>query len=157
MAIPTRLAQFLETRQLPYRTETHREAVTAQQAAQAAHVPGRAFAKSVILFVDGKLWMAVLPSTERVDMDRVRNCLAAKKIRMATEAEFSTVFTDCDLGAMPIFGSLYGVPVIVSSELQQYEEIVFTAGTHRDIVRIRTQDYLEAERPKVCGREEILA
>jgi len=157
MAIPPRLAQFLDTRKILYRTETHREAVTAQQAAQAAHVSGRAFAKSVILSVDGKLWMAVLPSTERVDMDRVGRCLDAKRIRMATEAEFATVFADCDLGAMPIFGSLYGVPVIVSAELQHEEEIAFTAGTHLDIVRIRTKDYLESERPRVCGREEILA
>jgi Ala-tRNA(Pro) deacylase len=157
MAIPLRLAQFLETRKIPYRAETHKEAVTAQQAAQAAHVSGRAFAKSVLLFVDGTLWMAVLPSTEKVDMDRLRGCMSAKKVRMATEAEFATVFADCDLGAMPIFGSLYGVPVIVSGELQQHEEIAFTAGTHHDIVRIRTQDYLASESPKVCGREEILA
>ena len=157
MAIPTRLAQFLEARNISYRTETHAEAVTAQQAAQAAHVPGRAFAKTVLLFVDGKLWMAVLPATERVDIPRLRSCLGAKKARMATEAEFAAVFPDCDLGAMPIFGSLYGIPVIASGELQRHEEIAFTAGTHREIVRLRTQDYLEAERPQVCGREEILA
>lgn len=157
MAIPPRLAQFLDRRKIPYRTETHAEAVTAQQAAQAAHVPGRAFAKPVLLLVDGKLWMAVLPSTERVDMQRLRNCLGAKKARMATEAEFAAVFPDCDLGAMPIFGSLYGIPVIASGELRQHEEIAFTAGTHREIVRIRTRDFLEAEQPKVCAREEILA
>ncbi|MGE5247597.1 MAG: aminoacyl-tRNA deacylase [Verrucomicrobiota bacterium] len=157
MAIPERLTQFLDSRKIPYRTELHTEAVTAQQAAQAAHVPGRAFAKAVLLYVDGKLWMAVLPATERVDMQRLRSCLGSKKVRMATEAEFATVFPDCDLGAMPIFGSLYGLPVIASGELQQHEEIAFTAGTHHEIVRIRTRDFLDAEQPKVCGREEILA
>jgi len=156
MAIPPRLAEFLETRKIPYRIETHAEAVTAQQTAQAAHVPGRAFAKPVLLVVDGKLWMAVLPATERVDMRRLRNCLGARKARMATEAEFSAVFPDCDLGAMPIFGSLYGIPVIASAEFRQFDEMVFTAGTHREIIRIRTQDYVESEQPKVCGREEIL-
>ena len=157
MAIPLRLSQLLETRNIPYRTETHAEAVTAQQAAQAARVSGRAFAKSVLLSADGKIWMAVLPATDRVDLVRVGMCLAARKVRMATEAEFAPVFPDCDLGAMPIFGSLYGVPVIVSHELLGGEEIAFTAGTHRDVVRLRTKDYLEAERPQVCEREEILA
>ena len=157
MAIPVRLAQFLETRKIPYRSETHPEAFTAQQVAQVSHVPGRAFAKSVLLSVDGKVWMAVLPATERVDLDRAGRCLSARKVRMATEAEFAPVFPDCDLGAMPIFGSLYGVPVIVSHELLEGEQIAFTAGTHRDVVRLRTKDYLEAERPQVCGREEILA
>jgi Ala-tRNA(Pro) deacylase len=157
MTIPLRLAQFLETRKIPYRIETHPEAITAQQAAQAAHVSGRAFAKSVLLSADGKLWMAVLPATERVDLVRVGSCLAARKVRMASEAEFAPVFPDCDLGAMPIFGSIYGVPVIVSQELLEGEEIAFTAGTHRAVVRMRTKDYLEGERPRVCGREEILA
>jgi Ala-tRNA(Pro) deacylase len=157
MAIPLRLAQFLEARKIPYRTETHPEAFTAQQVAQASHVPGKAFAKSVLLSVDGKIWMAVLPATERVDLERVGGCLDARKVRMATESEFAPIFPDCDLGAMPVFGSLYGVPVIVSHELLDGEDFAFTAGTHRDVVRLRTKDYLEAERPQVCGREEILA
>jgi Ala-tRNA(Pro) deacylase len=76
---------------------------------------------------------------------------------MATEAEFAPVFPDCDLGAMPVFGSLYGVPVVVSHDLLEGEEIAFTAGTHRDVVRVGTKHYVEAERPRVCGREEILA
>ena len=157
MAIPTRLSQFLETRKIPYRTESHPEAFTAQQAAQASHVPGTAFAKSVLLWVDGKIWMAVVPATQRVDLERVRRCLSAGKVRMATEAEFAPVFPDCDLGAMPVFGSLYGVPVIVAHDLLEGEEIAFTAGTHRDVVRVGTKPYVEAERPQVCGKEEILA
>lgn len=157
MAIPDRLAQFLATRKIPYRTETHPEAFTAQQVAQASRVPGRSFAKSVLLSVDGKIWMAVLPATERVDMGRVCSCLQARKVRMAAESEFAPIFPDCDLGAMPIFGSLYGLPVIVSHELLEAGEIAFTAGTHRDVIRMGTKDFLEAERPQVCGREEILA
>jgi Ala-tRNA(Pro) deacylase len=157
MAIPTRLSDFLEANRIPYRTEAHPEAFTAQQAAQASHVPGRAFAKSVLLSVDGTIWMAVVPATQRVDLERVRRCLAAGKVRMATEAEFAPVFPDCDLGAMPVFGSLYGVPVVVSHDLLEGEEIAFTAGTHRDVVRVGTKRYVEAERPRVCGREELLA
>jgi Ala-tRNA(Pro) deacylase len=157
MAIPLRLTRFLDDRKIPYRAGTHPEAFTAQLAAQTAHVPGRSFAKPVLLSVDGKLWMAVVPATERVHLERVRTCLAAGKVRIAAEAEFSPVFPDCELGAMPIFGSLYGVPVIVSHELTDEEEIAFTAGTHGDFVRVRTRDYLETERPRVCDRTEILA
>jgi len=157
MTIPLRLTQFLETRKIPYRNETHDEAITAQQAAQASRVPGRACAKAVLLSVDEKCHIAVLRPTGCLGICGVASCLAARKVRMATEAEFAPVFPDCDLGAMPIFGSLYGVPVILSHELLEEEEIAFTAGTHRDIVRMRTSDFLGAEAPKVCGREEILA
>ncbi|HEU5360917.1 MAG TPA: YbaK/EbsC family protein [Candidatus Deferrimicrobiaceae bacterium] len=157
MGIPEKLVKFFEDRNIPYRTETHAEAFTAQQVAQASRVPGRAFAKSVIVNIDGKIWMAVVPATERVDLRRMQACLGAKKVRLASEAEFAPLFGDCDIGAMPIFGSLYQIPVLVSHELTGNEEIAFTAGTHRHIVRLRTSDYLAAEQPKVCEREAILA
>ena len=157
MSIPQNLARLLEDRKIPFTTESHPEAFTAQQVAQASHVPGRSFAKSVIVNVDGKIWMAVVPATERVDLRRMQACLGAKKVRLASEAEFAPLFSDCDIGAMPIFGSLYDIPVIVSHEITENAEIAFTAGTHRDIVRIRVSDYLAAEEPKVCEREEILA
>ncbi len=157
MGIPENLARFLEERRIPFRTETHPEAFTAQQVAQVSHVPGRTFAKTVLVNVDGKIWMAVVPATERVDLRRMQACIGAKKVRLASEAEFAPLFGDCDIGAMPIFGSLYDIPVLVSHELTENEEIAFTAGTHRDIVRIRTNDYLAAEKPNVCEREAILA
>ena len=157
MSIPEKLGRFLEERKIPFKATAHPEAFTAQQSAQAAHVPGRDFAKSVMMNVDGKVWMAVVPATERVDIPRLLKCLGAKKARLASEAEFSPLFADCDLGAMPIFGSLYGIPVVVSHEITSQEEIAFTAGTHRDIVRLRVSDFLAAEGPKVFEREAVEA
>jgi len=157
MSIPEKLVRLLNDRKIPFKVVTHPEAFTAQQVAQSTRVPGRAFAKSVIVSVDGKVWMAVVPATERVNLSRMQNCLGARKARLATESEFSSLFPDCDLGAMPIFGSLYGVPVLMSQDLTQNEEIAFTAGTHRDVVQLRVADYLAAEAPKVCEREAILS
>ncbi len=157
MSIPEKLARFLDERRIPYRTDTHPEVYTAQQAAQASRVPGRGFAKSVLVNVDGALRMAVLAATERVDLRRLQECLGAKKVRLASEAEFAPAFPDCDLGAMPIFGSVYGIPVLVAKELTENAEIAFTAGTHRDVVRVSTKDFLDTERPKVCAREALLA
>ncbi len=157
MSIPQKLASLLVERKIPFQTERHPEAYTAQQVAQASHVPGRSFAKSVIMNVDGQIWMAVVPATERVDLRRMQACLGAKKVRLASEAEFAPLFSDCDIGAMPIFGSLYDIPVLVSHELTEEAEIAFTAGTHRQIVRIKMSDYLEVEQPRVCEREAILA
>lgn len=157
MSIPERLVNFFEQRKIAHQASTHPEAFTAQQCAQAAHVPGKAFAKTVIVNVDGTIWMAVLPATGRVDLSRLQRCLGARKARLASEAEFAPLFSDCDIGAMPIFGSLYGIPVMVAGELTENAEIAFTAGTHRDIVRIAVRDFLEAESPKVFEREAILA
>lgn len=156
MSIPERLVRFLNDRKIPYKVVTHPEAFTAQQVAQATRIPGRAFAKSVMVSIDGKIWMAVAPATEKVDLGRVRECLGGRKVRLATEVEFSSLFSDCELGAMPIFGSLYGIPVLATLEVTENEEIAFTAGTHRDVVRLRVSDFLSAESPRILGREEIL-
>jgi len=157
MAIPGRLAKHLDERKIPYRTSCHPEAFTALQSAQAANVSPAMFAKSVLVNADGSLWMVVLPATERVDMPRLRKCLEARKTRLAAEAEFAPLFSDCDIGAMPIFGSLYGVPVLLCGELAENAEIAFTAGTHRDIVRIRVRDFLEAESPRIYEQKRALA
>lgn len=157
MAIPGRLAKHLDERKIPYRTSCHPEAFTALQSAQAANISPAMFAKSVLVNADGSLWMVVLPATERVDMPRLRKCLEARKTRLAAEAEFAPLFSDCDIGAMPIFGSLYGVPVLLCGELAENAEIAFTAGTHRDIVRIRVRDFLEAESPRIYEQKRALA
>lgn len=157
MAIPGRLAKHLDERKIPYRTSCHPEAFTALQSAQAANVSPAMFAKSVLVNADGSLWMVVLPATERVDMPRLRKCLEARKTRLAAESEFAPLFSDCDIGAMPIFGSLYGVPVLLCGELAENAEIAFTAGTHRDIVRIRVRDFLEAESPRIYEQKRALA
>ena len=157
MSIPARLARFLDERRIPYKAEAHPEVFTARQAAEASHVPGTAFAKAVLVNVDGTLRMAVVAATERVDLRRLQECLGAKKVRLASEAEFAPAFPDCDIGAMPVFGSAYGIPVLVAKELTENAEIAFTAGTHRDVVRLRMKDFLDAEQPKVCGREALLA
>lgn len=157
MAIPGKLAKHLNERKIPYRTSCHPEAFTALQSAQAAHVPPAMFAKNVLVNADGRLWMVVLPATERVDMPLLRKCLDARKTRLAGESEFAPLFSDCDIGAMPIFGSLYGIPVLLCGELADHEEIAFTAGTHRDIVRIRVSDYLREESPRVFEQKQALA
>ncbi len=157
MAIPGKLTKHLNERKIPYRTSCHPEAFTALQSAQAAHVPPSMFAKSVLVNVDGMIRMVVLPATERVDMPRLRKCLEAKTSRLAAESEFAPLFQDCDIGAMPIFGSLYGIQVLLCEELAELPEIAFTAGTHRDIVRIRVSDYLRAESPRIYDQRPALA
>ncbi len=156
MSIPQKLARFLE-RRIPFLTKTHPEAFHALQAAEASHVPGQAFAKPVILNADGKICMAVVPATEHVDLQRLGKCLGAAKVRLAKEAEFSHLFPDCDARAIPIFGSPYGVPVLIAHELTDNEEIAFSAGNGRETVTVRVRDYLAMEKPLVCPRERILA
>ncbi len=155
MGIVTRLKQYLDEHHVPYIACTHSPAFTAQEIAHALHVRGREMAKAVILKADDRFVMAVLPAHHRVDLQRFAEVVGAASVRLATEAEFKDLFPDCEIGAMPIFGHLYGIPVYVAEPLTQDEEIVFNAGTHTDSIRMRMADFLRLSTPTIAAFSEV--
>src|SRR5690606_21159845 len=109
---------------------------TSQETAASAHVPGRELAKTVIVRLDGRLAMAVLPATERLDLELLRTETGAAEARLADEDEFRGRFSECELGAMPPFGNLFDMDVYVENALEDDERIAFNAGTHSEIMRM---------------------
>lgn len=151
-----KLQQCLYQDGVPFRILRHREQVcTAQQVAAAVHVPGKRFAKVVMVVADSDLVMLVIPATRRVVFDRQLNqLLRAKKVRLAEEREFSARFGECryncEQGAMCPFGCFYGFKVFLDSALAKVPEIAFRAGTHRDVICLVTSDYLSLVEPQVA-------
>jgi Ala-tRNA(Pro) deacylase len=144
-----RLRNYLDNEKVRYVHETHRTAYTAQEVAQEEHVPGKMVAKTVVVKVDDGFALAVLPATARANLARLKSALGAKEVRLATELEFTGMFPDCEVGAMPPFGNLYGLPVYVDAALTQDKEIVFNAGTHQDTIRMRYADFERLAMPKI--------
>jgi len=144
-----RLKEHLDSRGVRYVTVTHSAAFTAQEIAASAHIPGRQLAKTVMVKVDGKMYMAVLPATHAVDLDRLKQAMAASKAELAREEEFRDLFPECEVGAMPPFGSLYGMEVLADRSLSQGRDIAFNAGSHRELVRMAYRDYERLVRPRV--------
>jgi Ala-tRNA(Pro) deacylase len=155
MNVTEKISRFLEKR-IPYMIEHGSDDIGASNAEEHRGETCGCLAKSVAVNVDGKVYMVVIPATEQVNLQHLRQYLGAGKVRLATEAECKPIFSDCDEGAMPIFGSLYGLPVLVAHELTDNEEIAFTAGTSRDLMRVRLRDYLVTEKPCVCARNAII-
>ena len=137
----TRLKEFLDKEHVKYVTIDHSPAFTAQEIAAAAHVPGKQLAKTVIVKVDGNLAMIVLPASDQVRLANLRETLGAKKVELADENEFKKAFPDCETGAMPPFGNLYGMSVFVSQVLREDAEIAFNAGSHSELIRLTYADY----------------
>lgn len=127
----------------------HPATFTAQRTAQAVHVPGDEVAKTVILRVDGEAVMAVVPATHRIDPEKVRGLLGAEVVELADEAEFTRLFPDCELGALPPFGSQYGMKTIVDEALARDERIVIESNTLEEAIRMRYDDFAALERPLV--------
>lgn len=142
-----RVRRHLMESGIAYELTEHREAFTAQEMAAALHEPGARVAKVVMLVADGRLVMAVLAAPDHVGLTRAREALGVGELRLATEAEFGSVFPDCDLGAAPPFGALYGVPTYLDRGLLAAESIVFAAGSHRHSLRMRLAAYREAAAP----------
>ena len=143
-----KVKKFLDDNKVRYTTMQHSVAYTAQEIAALAHIPGKELAKTVIVRVDGELAMAVVPASLQVDVERLKEAFAAKDVRLAEESDFSANFPDCERGAMPPFGNLYGMPVYVAEALAEDEEIAFNAGTHRDLIRMRYADFERLVQPK---------
>jgi len=150
MSISTRLKGFLEENQIPYSVMAHSTAYTAQGAAATMQISGKELAKTVVLWVSEEMILAVLPAPNHVRLDKLAAEMG-KPVRLATEQEFSSLFPDCEPGAMPPFGSLYNLSVYVDDSLADDEAIVFNAGTHRDAIRMRYDDFVRLAKPRVCS------
>lgn len=143
-----RLKDYLDHEHIKYVSIQHSPAFTAQEVAESAHVPGREMAKTVMLIVDQHMVMAVLPANRKILLHELREEMRADEIRFATEDEFKTLFPDCETGAMPPFGNLYGLPVYVAPGLDRDDRIAFNAGTHTEIIRMAYHDYERLVHPQ---------
>ena len=144
-----RLKQFLDEHDIKYVVISHSVAYTAQGIAALAHIKGRELAKTVIVKLDGKFAMAVVPASRQVDLGRLKASTLAKHLEVASEMEFKSKFPDCETGAMPPFGNLYDMPVFADQKLAEDQEIAFNAGSHRELVRLAWADYENLVHPLV--------
>ena len=144
-----KLKKYLDDNNVPYVTITHSQAFTAQQVAASAHIKGREMAKTVIIKINDKLAMAVLPATYHVDFHLLKEITGNENVVLAHESEFKELFEDCELGAMPPFGNLYNMEVFVAQSLTEEVEIAFNAGTHSELIRMGYSDFERLVKPKI--------
>jgi Ala-tRNA(Pro) deacylase len=148
--MPTKkLREFLDGQGIKYVTVSHLVTYTAQETAALTHVLSKELAKTVIVKVDGALAMAVLPASYEVDLSLLRAATEARTISLAKEKEFKDQFPECEIGAMPPFGNLYGMAVFVDESLAKDKEIAFNAGSHNELVRLSYDDFERLVKPTV--------
>lgn len=146
-----KLKEFLDSHGVKYVTLSHSRAFTAQDVAESSHVPGKEMAKTVMVLVDGRMAMAVVPAPSRVDLERLKQAAGAKHVELADEKDFKGLFPECELGAMPPFGTLYGLPTFASDRLARQAQIAFSAGTHTEVIRLPYADFERLAQPKIAA------
>ena len=149
MACRDRLEAYLRENGVPFEVQHHPRAITAQEVAASEHVPGKMLAKVVMVWADGEMAMLSLPAPYQVDLEKAGKVLGAEQARLAQEEEFEGAFPDCEVGAMPPFGNLYGLPVYVEEALAEDETIFFRAGTHTDTMSVGYADFERLVEPTV--------
>lgn len=144
-----KLKKYLDENKIKYVIKSHSIAYTTQEIAAISHVPGKEWAKTVIIKIDGKTAMAVLPASYRINFDDLQKALNSKKIELATEEEFANLFPDCEVGAMPPFGNLYNIDVYVADSLTEDDEITFNACSHNELIKMAYKDFEKLVAPVV--------
>lgn len=144
-----RLRSYLDENNIKYITIKHSPAFTAQEIAAVSHVPGKNLAKVVIINIKGKLAMAVLPASYKVNVDELKEQLGTDSVKLAHEKEFMNLFPDCEVGAMPPFGNLYGMDVYVAKDLTEEEYIYFNSCTHTELIQMKYEDFQKLIQPKI--------
>jgi Ala-tRNA(Pro) deacylase len=144
-----KVKEFLDSHQTKYVAINHSPAYTAQEIAASAHIPGNQLAKTLVVKIDGRLAMAVLPGPRKLDRERLKQVSGAKDVELASELEFKDRFPECEVGAMPPFGNLYGMDVYVDKNLET-DEIAFNAGSHTELIRMSYKDFERLVQPKIA-------
>ncbi|MCK9407591.1 MAG: YbaK/EbsC family protein [Bacteriovoracaceae bacterium] len=144
-----RLKVFLDSHNVKYVVISHSPAYTALEIAALARIPGKEIAKTVIINADDKKIMVVLPASHMVDFTSLRSITNAQHMELTSEQQFKNLFPECEVGAMPPFGNLFNLEVIVAESLAEDEMIAFNAGTHKELVRMTYRDFVQLVEPKV--------
>lgn len=144
-----KLKEFLDREKIKYVSIVHSPAYTAQEVAASAHVTGRELAKTVIVQLDGEMAMAVLPANRKIVLQDLREVTGSDQVKFASEEGFKQRFPDCETGAMPPFGNLYGMAVYAAASLAENVEIAFNAGSHTEVIKLAYRDFERLVKPKV--------
>ena len=146
-----KLRDYLDSKNVKYVVISHSPAYTAKEIATLAHLPRRQMAKTIIVNVAGNLAMAVLPASYHINFNRLFLATGWGDVFLVPEDELAEIFPDCELGAMPPFGNLYGLDIFVAQSLAEDGEIAFNAGSHTDLIKMAFRDYCRLVEPTVLS------
>jgi Ala-tRNA(Pro) deacylase len=148
--MPSTIRKYLDELGAHYEVIDHPRELDAQRTAAVTHTPGAMFAKCLLVKIDGNFALAVLRADHRFDSPMLAKAALAKIVELVSEEEMEHVFPDCELGAEPPLGELYGLPVYVSSVLADAKTITFNAGTHEQALRMTYEEFQHMAQPIVA-------
>jgi len=151
MRIPKPL-EYLDSEHINYEIIDHPRTFTARSTAQSAHLTSQTVSKVVIVKADQRLVMVVIPADANIEHLSLARELGVGFVMIASEEEFRDRFPNCEIGAMPPLGNLYGMEVFIAKELYDRFDITFNGGTHTQLIRMNTVEFCDVTRAKVIEK-----
>lgn len=144
MAISNKLQIYLKQNDVRYKLIRHPHSASSMDSAEKAHVPGDALAKGVLVKEDGSYLLLVVPSDYHVELDSLHRMLG-KEVDLAEEAELLDLLPDCELGAIPVLGYIFGIKTLwdPNTSLGKEDQVFFESGDHQHLVRVSGKQFHE--------------
>lgn len=152
-----RVINALDQNSIHYDRILHSQTFSSMRTAQATHIKAIEFAKPVIINVDGKTVMAVLPASYRLSLKKVKESMGAQSVEILCEEELRNLFPDSSIGAMPPMGNLYGMDVIMDQDMEKDENISFNCCNHEEVFKIKFADYKRMVHPRFVNIHKLAA
>ena len=148
-ALSERLEQWLREAGVAFEVIEHAPAHTSEDAARVRGTRPRQGAKALVVRAEERFVHCVLPADLRADNAALRALVGTRKLRFATREELHRL-TGCEPGAVPPFGNLFGLPVLLDEALCANERVVFSAGSHGRSITMRCADLVHLSGATVC-------
>ena len=146
-----KLIDYLDQNNIHYVIINHSSAYTASEIAASAHIKGEELAKTVIVKIDGNMSLLVIPAKYKINFDLLKKHTGCDLIELAKEEEFTELFPDCQVGAMPPFGNIYDMKTYMDKTLTYEDDIAFNAGNHSQLIRLSCRDFIDLVKPDIAN------
>ena len=144
MGMAVKVGQFLAGHNIDFALVKHKHTDTSFSSAASAHVASALVTKAVILReLGGDYLMAVVPANRHVLIDQI-NIQTGKQYYLVGEHELSRLFQDCEPGAVPALGQLYGMDMLVDEQLFELDEVFLEAGDHVNLINLSQRQFNRA-------------
>jgi len=145
-----KLQPYLDRMGIHYQMLRHDTTYSAQGLARAEHISGHRVIKPVLVQADGQFVLCAVPASSRVDLDELQRQLGVSEMKLADEQAMARVFEDCELGAEPPIGAIFGLPTVMDDSLTKQDNVTFQAGSHVEAITMAMADYRRIAQPGIA-------
>lgn len=140
MTIAQKLNGFLSQQQAEFELIPHDPTKSSLETAKLCRIPAGQMAKAILLDTEQDYMLAVLAANRRIELAELRSDLGLRP-RLVKEDRVGSIFSDCDLGAIPPMGAGYGVETIIDDSLEALPDVYFEAGDHTSLVHMSGAEF----------------